>query len=141
MQNKIFDFKNTLLLPSTNFPMRASLPTREPEWLQSWEELNIYQKLREKSSGRKTFILHDGPPYANGHLHIGHALNKILKDFIVRSQQMLGFDSRYVQGGIVMVCQLNGRLKKKFRQKGKNKKMKYLSMSSENSVELLLLNG
>ena len=121
MQNKIFDFKNTLLLPSTNFPMRASLPTREPEWLQSWEELNIYQKLREKSSGRKTFILHDGPPYANGHLHIGHALNKILKDFIVRSQQMLGFDSRYVPGWDCHGLPIEWKIEEKFRQKGQNK--------------------
>ena len=121
MQNKNFDFKNTLLLPSTNFPMRASLPTREPEWLQSWEELNIYQKLREKSSGRKTFILHDGPPYANGHLHIGHALNKILKDFIVRSQQMLGFDSRYVPGWDCHGLPIEWKIEEKFRQKGQNK--------------------
>ena len=101
--------------------MRASLPTREPEWLQSWEKLNIYHKLREKSSGRKTFILHDGPPYANGHLHIGHALNKILKDFIVRSQQMLGFDSRYVPGWDCHGLPIEWKIEEKFRQKGQNK--------------------
>ena len=100
MQDKNFDFKNTLILPDTNFPMRASLPIREPEWLRHWNELSIYNTLRKKSAERKSFILHDGPPYANGHLHIGHALNKILKDFIVRSQQMLGLDSRYVPGSV-----------------------------------------
>ena len=73
------DYKETLNLPKTNFPMRAGLPKREPEWLQKWENMGLYNRLREKQ-GRKPFTLHDGPPYANGHLHIGHALNKILKD-------------------------------------------------------------
>ena len=87
------DYKETLFLPNTNFPMRANLPEREKEWLARWEKLNIYKKLREDISDRKVFVLHDGPPYANGNLHIGHALNKILKDFVVRSQQVLGNDS------------------------------------------------
>ena len=83
------DYKDTLNLPQTDFPMRAGLPKREPEWLARWERLGVYDRLREKE-GRAPFTLHDGPPYANGHLHIGHALNKILKDMVVRSQQMMG---------------------------------------------------
>ena len=75
------DYKNTLNLPKTDFPMRAGLPNREPGWLERWEKIGIYRKLRQKPS-RKPFILHDGPPYANGNLHIGHALNKILKDMV-----------------------------------------------------------
>ena len=78
------DYKSTLLLPKTEFPMKASLPKREPELLARWQDLDLYRKLREDSEGREKFILHDGPPYANGHLHIGHALNKILKDVINR---------------------------------------------------------
>ena len=92
------NYKDTLLLPKTNFPMRAGLPAREPDWIKYWEKLNIYHRLRDKNEKRVPFILHDGPPYANGNLHIGHALNKILKDFITRSQQMLGKDAHYVPG-------------------------------------------
>ena len=121
MQDKEFDFKKTLFLPDTSFPMRASLPTREPGWLEHWNRLKIYYKLRENSAKRKTFILHDGPPYANGHLHIGHALNKILKDFIVRSQQMLGFDARYVPGWDCHGLPIEWKIEEKFRQKGQNK--------------------
>ncbi len=91
-------FRDTLQLPQTDFPMRAGLPQREPEWLQRWEQIGIYARLRSRAKGRPVFVLHDGPPYANGHLHIGHALNKILKDMVVRSQQMMGKDSRYVPG-------------------------------------------
>jgi isoleucyl-tRNA synthetase len=91
------DYKDTLNLPKTDFPMRAGLPKREPDWLARWEEIGVYDRLREKS-GRKSFTLHDGPPYANGHLHIGHALNKTIKDMIVRSHQMMGFDARYIPG-------------------------------------------
>ncbi|MEL6576233.1 MAG: class I tRNA ligase family protein [Pseudomonadota bacterium] len=78
--------------------MRAGLPKREPEWLAHWEKLDLYHRLRRDAGERPPFALHDGPPYANGHLHIGHALNKILKDFVVRSHQMMGYDSRYVPG-------------------------------------------
>jgi isoleucyl-tRNA synthetase len=92
------DYKATLNLPKTKFPMKASLAKREPEQLKSWEEEMLYQKIRQASKGREPFILHDGPPYANGHIHIGTALNKILKDFIVRSRQMSGFDAVYVPG-------------------------------------------
>src|SRR6476469_11022012 len=92
------DYSETLFLPKTDFPMRAGLPQKEPEMLARWQKLDIYGKLRAASSGRRKFILHDGPPYANGNIHIGHALNKILKDVVTRSQQMLGYDSNYVPG-------------------------------------------
>ncbi len=92
------DYKNTLNLPITKFAMKANLAAREPEQLKAWEESGLYQKIRESSAGKETFILHDGPPYANGHLHMGHAINKILKDIIIRSRQMAGFDAPYVPG-------------------------------------------
>ncbi len=92
------DYKKTLNLPSTKFAMKANLPQREPEQLKRWDEKKIYDKLREQAKDRPLFILHDGPPYANGHLHMGHAINKILKDIIVRSRQMAGFNAPYVPG-------------------------------------------
>jgi isoleucyl-tRNA synthetase len=92
------DYSQTLFLPQTEFPMRAGLPQREPEILARWKKLGLYNRLREKAKGRTRFVLHDGPPYANGNIHIGHALNKILKDVVTRSQQMLGYDSNYVPG-------------------------------------------
>jgi isoleucyl-tRNA synthetase len=92
------DYSETLFLPKTDFPMRAGLPQKEPEILARWQKLDLYQRLRAAARGRVKFILHDGPPYANGNIHIGHALNKILKDVVTRSQQMLGFDSNYVPG-------------------------------------------
>jgi isoleucyl-tRNA synthetase len=92
------DYSETLFLPKTDFPMRAGLPQREPEILSRWKSIDLYQRLRSSAAGRPRFVLHDGPPYANGNIHIGHALNKILKDVVTRSQQMLGFDSNYVPG-------------------------------------------
>ena len=92
------DYSKTLFLPQTAFPMRAGLPQREPEILKRWNEIGLYQRLREDARGRARFVLHDGPPYANGNIHIGHALNKILKDVVTKSQQMLGHDSNYVPG-------------------------------------------
>jgi isoleucyl-tRNA synthetase len=92
------DYSETLFLPRTEFPMRAGLPEREPVLLKRWKDENLYGKLREAAKGKPKFILHDGPPYANGNIHIGTALNKILKDVVTRSQQMLGFDSNYVPG-------------------------------------------
>src|SRR5215468_8734410 len=92
------DYSETLFLPQTEFPMRAGLPQREPEILARWEKGDLYGQLRTAAKGRDKFILHDGPPYANGNIHIGHALNKILKDVVTRSQQMLGYDSNYVPG-------------------------------------------
>ncbi len=92
------DYKKTLNLPKTKFPMKANLAQREPQQLAEWEKMGLYDQLRKASAGRQRFILHDGPPYANGHIHMGTALNKILKDFIVRSRQMAGFDAVYVPG-------------------------------------------
>src|SRR5438874_5644933 len=92
------DYSKTLFLPQTEFPMRAGLPQREPEILKHWNQIDLYGNLRKNSEGRAKFVLHDGPPYANGNIHIGHALNKILKDVVTKSQQMLGFDSNYVPG-------------------------------------------
>jgi len=95
---KARDYSETLFLPKTDFPMRAGLPQKEPEILKRWRSLDLYGRLRAAGKGRPRFILHDGPPYANGNIHIGHALNKILKDVVTKSQQMLGFDSNYVPG-------------------------------------------
>lgn len=92
------DYKATLNLPETAFPMKAGLPQREPETLQRWNSMGLYQKLRQIGEGRPTFILHDGPPYANGSIHLGHAVNKVLKDMIVRSKTLAGFDAPYVPG-------------------------------------------
>ena len=122
------DYKNTLSLPQTDFPMRAGLPVREPEWLKRWDSLAIYDTLRARAkqakdanNPRPDFVLHDGPPYANGHLHIGHALNKILKDFIHRSQQMLGNDSRYIPGWDCHGLPIEWKIEEKYRNKGKDK--------------------
>jgi isoleucyl-tRNA synthetase len=98
MTDTVTDYKSTVFLPRTDFPMRGELPKREPELLRRWEEMALWQKLRAAGQGRKKFILHDGPPYANGNLHIGHALNKIHKDVINRAQQMAGKDADYVPG-------------------------------------------
>lgn len=92
------DYSKTLYLPETDFPMRAGLPQKEPETVARWQEMGLYKKLRASAAGREKFVLHDGPPYANGNIHIGHALNKILKDVINRSFQMRGFDANYVPG-------------------------------------------
>lgn len=114
------EYKQTLNLPKTNFPMRAGLPKREPEWLKRWEEIGVYDRLREKE-GREPFTLHDGPPYANGHLHIGHALNKTIKDMIVRSHQMMGFDARYVPGWDCHGLPIEWKIEEQYRKKGKDK--------------------
>ncbi len=98
VERKAMDYKETLNLPKTDFPMKANLSQREPEWLAIWDRMDLYRKLREASLGRPPYILHDGPPYANGHIHLGTALNKILKDMIVKSRQMSGFDAVYVPG-------------------------------------------
>ncbi|MEE9452963.1 MAG: isoleucine--tRNA ligase [Paracoccaceae bacterium] len=114
------DYKTTLNLPKTDFPMRAGLPKREPEWLAKWADMGLYEHLRAKPD-RAPFILHDGPPYANGHLHIGHALNKILKDMVVRSHQMMGFDARYVPGWDCHGLPIEWKIEEQYRAKGKNK--------------------
>jgi len=114
------DYKTTLNLPVTDFPMRAGLPKREPDWLAKWAEIGVYDRLREKQ-GREPFTLHDGPPYANGHLHIGHALNKILKDMVVRSQQMMGKDARYVPGWDCHGLPIEWKIEEQYRNKGLDK--------------------
>lgn len=92
------EYKDTLLMPKTDFPMRGNLPNKEPEWQAKWEEEKLYEKIQEKNAERPTYILHDGPPYANGEVHMGHALNKTIKDIIVRYKSMAGFRSPYVPG-------------------------------------------
>ena len=92
------DYKDTLNLPKTAFPMRGNLSQREPMMLKRWEEMDLYKRIREASEGRPKFILHDGPPYANGEIHIGHAVNKVIKDIIVKSRSMDGYDAPYVPG-------------------------------------------
>ncbi|MEY9866215.1 isoleucyl-tRNA synthetase [Peribacillus sp. B2I2] len=94
----MMEYKDTLLMPKTEFPMRGNLPKREPEIQEKWKEMNIYKKVQEQTEGRPLFILHDGPPYANGDIHMGHAMNKVLKDFIVRFKSMSGFQAPYVPG-------------------------------------------
>src|SRR6202045_532304 len=116
------DYSKTLFLPQTEFPMRAGLPQREPEILQRWNEIGLYGKLREAAAGRAKFVLHDGPPYANGNIHIGHALNKILKDVVTKSQQMLGFDSNYVPGWDCHGLPIEWKIEEEnYRSKGKTK--------------------
>jgi isoleucyl-tRNA synthetase len=116
-------YKDTLNLPKTDFPMRAGLPKREPGWLERWAQIGVYEKLREKAQAtkRQPFTLHDGPPYANGHLHIGHALNKTIKDVIVRSHQMMGFDARYIPGWDCHGLPIEWKIEEKYRQKGRDK--------------------
>ena len=115
------DYKDTLRLPETDFPMRAGLPKREPGWLDRWARIGIYDRLRDRADGRQPFTLHDGPPYANGHLHIGHALNKILKDMVVRSQQMMGRDARYIPGWDCHGLPIEWKIEEAYRQKGRDK--------------------
>ncbi len=114
------DYRSTVFLPETAFPMRAGLPQREPEWLARWARLGVYDRLRAKA-GRVPFVLHDGPPYANAHLHIGHALNKILKDMVVRSQQMMGRDARYVPGWDCHGLPIEWKIEEQYRAKGLDK--------------------
>ena len=119
------DYRKTLNLPTTPFPMKANLSEREPLWVKEWEKENLYARLRELNKNKPKFILHDGPPYANGKIHTGHAVNKVLKDIINRSKNWAGFDAAYVPGwdchGLpieLMVEKLGGKevKDKKFRQ-------------------------
>ena len=115
------DYKDTVFLPKTDFPMKAGLPKREPELLARWEAMDLWGKLREQSQGRDPFILHDGPPYANGHLHIGHALNKILKDIINRFEQMRGKNANYVPGWDCHGLPIEWKIEEQYREKGLDK--------------------
>ena len=115
------DYKSTVSLPKTDFPMKGQLPQLEPRLLQRWNDMSLFDELRKQSAGREKFILHDGPPYANGHLHIGHALNKILKDVINRSQQMQGKDANYVPGWDCHGLPIEWKIEEKYRSAGKDK--------------------
>jgi isoleucyl-tRNA synthetase len=115
------DYKSTVFLPRTDFPMRGDLPTREPAMLRRWEEMDLWARLREAAKGSKTFILHDGPPYANGNLHIGHALNKIHKDVINRAQQMSGRDANFIPGWDCHGLPIEWKVEETYRKKNKNK--------------------
>ncbi|WP_187972336.1 isoleucine--tRNA ligase [Aquibium microcysteis] len=115
------DYSKTLYLPKTDFPMRAGLPEKEPQIVARWQEMGLYRRLREDAAGRPKYVLHDGPPYANGNIHIGHALNKILKDVITRSFQMRGFDSNYVPGWDCHGLPIEWKIEEKYRAAGKNK--------------------
>jgi len=115
------DYRSTVFLPRTDFPMRGGLPDNEPKLLKRWAEMGLFERLRAASKGREKFILHDGPPYANGHLHIGHALNKILKDVINRSQQMLGKDANYVPGWDCHGLPIEWKIEEQYRARGKDK--------------------
>jgi isoleucyl-tRNA synthetase len=115
------DYSKTLYLPQTDFPMRAGLPEKEPLLVKRWQDMDLYAKLRESAVGRTKYVLHDGPPYANGNIHIGHALNKILKDVITRSFQMRGYDSNYVPGWDCHGLPIEWKIEEQYRAKGKNK--------------------
>ena len=91
-------YRATLNMPDTPFPMRGDLPKREPAWVGNWQKNKVYEAVRAACKGRPSFVLHDGPPYANGDIHIGHAVNKVLKDMVVKSKTMAGFDAPYVPG-------------------------------------------
>ncbi|HWA00332.1 MAG TPA: isoleucine--tRNA ligase [Caulobacterales bacterium] len=115
------DYRETLFLPETSFPMKAGLPQKEPEWIKHWDAIGLYARLREDAAARPKFVLHDGPPYANGAIHIGHAENKLLKDFVVRSKQMMGFDCDYVPGWDCHGLPIEWKVEEDFRKQGKKK--------------------
>lgn len=117
------DYRDTLFLPTTEFPMRGGLPKREPDWIKRWDDLKIYQKMREDAAtrGAKPWLLHDGPPYANGHIHLGTAMNKIVKDIIVRSHQMTGHDASYLPGWDCHGLPIEWKVEEEFRGKGRTK--------------------
>ena len=115
------DYKATVFLPQTAFPMRGDLPKREPDHLVRWQKMDLHARLRAASKGREKYILHDGPPYANGNLHIGTGLNKILKDVVNRSYQMLGRDAHYVPGWDCHGLPIEWKIEEEYRAKGKDK--------------------
>lgn len=115
------DYKDTVFLPRTDFPMKAGLPKKEPEILAYWARLDMYRRLRSAARGRPLFVLHDGPPYSNGGLHLGHALNKILKDLVIRSRQMMGYDANYVPGWDCHGLPIEWKIEEKYRASGQDK--------------------
>ncbi len=142
------ELKKTLNLPKTDFPMKASLPQREPQILKKWKEMKLYQRIREQRRGKPKFILHDGPPYANGRIHLGHALNKILKDFVVKSYSMMGYDAPYLPGwdchGLPIEIKVEnqiGRLedKIKFRRECKKYAEKFVKLQRDEFIRLGVL--
>ena len=130
------NYKDTLFLPETDFSMKASLPRNEPIILGRWMKEKLYKKLRNKLKKNKKFTLHDGPPYANGHLHMGHALNKILKDIIIRSKQMQGFDAAFVPGWDCHGLPIEWEVEQELRKKGDEKKIFLLKNFEINAVNL-----
>lgn len=134
------DYKNTLCLPQTTFTMKADLPNREKEILKFWKEQNIYNKLIEKNKGKEKFILHDGPPYANGNIHIGHALNKILKDIIIKSKNMMGYEARFIPGwdchGLPIELQVDKKLGSKKKGMSKSEIRKHCREYAQKYVEI-----
>ncbi len=115
------DYRDTICLPKTDFPMRASLPVREPEWLARWNSQDLYKMLREDAKGREKFTYHDGPPYANGDIHMGHAMQKTLKDIVCRTQQMQGKDTAFIPGWDCHGLPIEWKIEEKYRKKKKNK--------------------
>jgi isoleucyl-tRNA synthetase len=115
------DYRDTVFLPKTDFPMKAGLADAEPKWLARWQGLDFYKRLRAERKGREKFVLHDGPPYANGDMHIGHALNHVLKDMVVRTQTLLGRDAPYVPGWDCHGLPIEWKVEEEYRKKGKNK--------------------
>ena len=130
----------TMLLPKTDFGMRGKLPTEEVKMMEFWNNIELWKKLRETSKDRQKFILHDGPPYANGPIHIGTAANKILKDIINRTMQFEGYNSLYVPGWDCHGLPIEWQIEKQYRKKGKKKKI-LISKILEMNVESLLKNG
>ena len=132
--------KEHINLPKTAFSMKANLPNKEPGIIEYWQQIKLYEKLRNKSKGKEKFILHDGPPYANGNIHMGTALNKILKDIITKFHQMDGKDSVYVPGWDCHGLPIEWKIEEQYK---KNKKIKtmYQLLNLEKNVEILLTNG
>ena len=128
--------KDTLQLPKTAFSMKASLPLKEPEILKKWEKNKIFEKLRKQSRGKEKFVLHDGPPYANGHIHMGTALNKILKDMITRFHQMNGRDSVYVPGWDCHGLPIEWKIEEQYKKKKRIKTKCLLKISDKNAESL-----
>ena len=125
-ESTVPDYKDTLFLPKTDFPMRAGLPKREPDWLAHWEKIGLYERQREQASGREPYELHDGPPYANGDLHLGHAVNKILKDIIIKSRTLDGYDAPYVPGWDCHGLPIEHKVMTELVEKGKAEKLNAL---------------
>ena len=132
--------KSQINLPKTAFSMKANLPTREPEILKLWKNINLYDELRKSRKGKEKFVLHDGPPYANGNIHMGTALNKILKDIIVKFHQMDGKDSVYVPGWDCHGLPIEWKIEEQYK-KEKKIRTKYQLLNLEKNVGLLQKNG